>query len=128
MPQGTYKQKAQNTGLSSVKVPDKKSTMSHKLTNKNASTKSKCPTEQSEVNSVKRSVVLIGDSHSRGCASKIKENLPKNFEVIGYVKPRANNSFLTNTANNLTKQLKNNDIVIYWGEPVILTTMIPIMD
>jgi hypothetical protein len=78
-PQGTHKQRARNTGSSGVKDRDKKSTMSHKLTNKNASTKFKCPTKQSGLNSVKHSVVLIGDSHSRGCASKIKENLPKNF-------------------------------------------------
>jgi hypothetical protein len=45
------------------------------------------------VNSETRSVVLIGDSHSRGCTSKIKETLSKNFEVVDYVKPRANNSF-----------------------------------
>jgi hypothetical protein len=116
-PQGTYKQRARNTGLSGVKVRDKKSTMSHKLMTTNASTKFKCPTQQSGVNSVKHSVVvLIGNSHSRGCASKIKKNLPKNFEVIGYVKPRANNSFLKNTVNNLTKQLKKNYIVIYWGK------------
>lgn len=66
------------------------------------------------MNSETRSVVLIGNSHSRGCTSKIKETLSKNFEVVDYVKPRANNSFLTNTANNFTKKLKNNDIVIYW--------------
>jgi hypothetical protein len=34
-----------------------------------------------------RTVVISGDSNTRGCASKVKDNLNKTFNVTGLVKP-----------------------------------------
>lgn len=51
-------------------------------------------------------VVIYGDSQTRGCASKIKDNLNKTFNVTGLVKPGSDIRTLTNSAkvafHNLT--------------------------
>jgi hypothetical protein len=40
----------------------------------------------------------VGDSHARGCASKIKDMFYKNFNVIGFVNPGSNTFILADSA------------------------------
>ena len=57
----------------------------------------------------KHSVVIVGDRHTRVCASRIKDILNKNFSVTGFVNPGSNTFTLANSAKetigNLTKKL-----------------------
>lgn len=53
----------------------------------------------------KHSVLLIGDSHSRECANKTKDNLNKMYSVVGLVKPGADISTLSMSAKNLVQTL-----------------------
>jgi hypothetical protein len=43
-------------------------------------------------------ILLLSDSHGRGCSERIKNQLSSNFEVCGFVKPCVSSSILTNTA------------------------------
>jgi hypothetical protein len=38
----------------------------------------------------KKKVILVGDSHARGCAEKLMNQLSDQYEITGYVKPGAN--------------------------------------
>jgi len=42
---------------------------------------------KSDSDSEKHLLVIVGDSHTRGCASKIKDILNKNFNGTGFVNP-----------------------------------------
>lgn len=48
--------------------------------------------------SEKHLLVIVGDSHTRGCASKIKDILNKNFNGTGFVNPGSNTFTLANYA------------------------------
>jgi hypothetical protein len=50
----------------------------------------------------KRKIVLIGDSHARGCASKLREKLKEQYEVTGYVIPGGDAAVFTQTAQQET--------------------------
>jgi hypothetical protein len=65
------------------------------------------------VKSKKHSVLLLGDSHAKRSADLIKNELSKEFGVIGIVKPGARTSDILNT--NIDKSMTNNDIVIVWA-------------
>jgi hypothetical protein len=60
-------------------------------------------------------VVIYGDSHTRGCASKKKDNLKKTFNVTGLVKPGSDIRTLTNTDKGTFHNLTKNDVIIFWG-------------
>jgi hypothetical protein len=63
----------------------------------------------------KHKILLIGDSHARGCASKLQEKLKEQYEVIGYVKPGAGATVLTKTAQQEISGLTEEDTLIYCG-------------
>jgi hypothetical protein len=54
-------------------------------------------------------IVIIGDSHARGCAQEIRHNLKQDYEIDGYVKPGANLQTIvkvpTESLENLQKKL-----------------------
>jgi hypothetical protein len=58
----------------------------------------------------KQMLVVIGDSHARGCTTETNQNLGKTFEVTGYVSSGAGLEIITNTARKeiegLTKKVK----------------------
>jgi RNase H-fold protein (predicted Holliday junction resolvase) len=72
-----------------------------------------CVTKTS--NKKKTKIVILGESHARGCASEVQHNLDHTFEIQGSVKPGANLegivTFPTDTTTNLTKK----DVVVIWG-------------
>ena len=63
----------------------------------------------------KHKIVIIGDSHLRGQAKKVKNHLNKNFEVISLVKPGAGVEILVNSANNDIMNLTKIDAVVLRG-------------
>jgi hypothetical protein len=66
-----------------------------------------------QIKSKKHSVLLLGDSHARRSADLIKNELSKEFGVIGIVKPGARSSDILNT--NIDKSMTKNDIVAVWA-------------
>jgi hypothetical protein len=52
--------------------------------------------------------VILGDSHTRSLAGRLRDNLIDNFEIIGYTKPSSNIVALVSNTNqnieNITKQ------------------------
>ena len=51
----------------------------------------------------------MGESHTRGCASNVKENLNENCIVSGRVKPGSDILTLTTSAKNVIQNLTKND-------------------
>jgi hypothetical protein len=63
----------------------------------------------------KHKIVLIGDSHAKGCASKLHEKLKEQYEVIGYVIPGANTEVLAKTAQQEISGFTGKNVIIYCG-------------
>jgi capsular polysaccharide biosynthesis protein len=84
-----------------------------KKTNSNDSVSNLVPKVSNENES--HTVVIYGDSHTRGCASKVKYNLNKTFNVTGLVKPGSDIRTLTNTDKGAFHNLMKNDVIIFWG-------------
>jgi hypothetical protein len=60
-------------------------------------------------------IIILGDSHARGCAQEAQHNLEHNFEVQGIVKPGADLEIILNTSTKITEKLTKEDIVVVWG-------------
>jgi hypothetical protein len=60
-------------------------------------------------------IVIIGDSHARGSASNVKNNLNDNYTCSGFVRPGANIDTLTSSRMEDIKYLTSNDIIVFWG-------------
>jgi hypothetical protein len=64
----------------------------------------------------KHRIIVIGDSHARGCATEFKSNLDKNFDVQGFVYPGAAGlSTIISSAKRDIQQLPKQDVVVVWG-------------
>lgn len=72
--------------------------------------KYKCPS-----NMKKRKIIIIGDSHVRGYAAKLSDDLGKHFEVTGSVMPGARTENIVNMTDKEISALGKKDIVIIWG-------------
>jgi hypothetical protein len=59
-------------------------------------------------------ILLLSDSHGRECAKRIKDCLPKNFEVCGYVKPDTLTDTLFKTAPLEIMDMTKNDVIVVW--------------
>jgi hypothetical protein len=60
-------------------------------------------------------VIMIGDSHFRGCAENIKAYLQNTYEVYSMVKPGTTTNNLINSAKEDIRKLTFDDTVIFWG-------------
>ena len=60
-------------------------------------------------------IIILGDSHARGCTQEVQHNLGHDFEVQGIVKPRADSEVIVNTSNKITGKLTKKDFVVVWG-------------
>jgi hypothetical protein len=60
-------------------------------------------------------VLIIGDSHAKKCATGLRHNLDRRYEVCGFIKPGARTSEIIKTAEEEVSTLKYKDIVILWG-------------
>jgi hypothetical protein len=63
----------------------------------------------------KYQIVILGDSHTRGSANKVKYYLNENFEVISFVKPGSANGTLTSFVKGTFEKLTKNDVIVFWG-------------
>ena len=59
-------------------------------------------------------VVILGDSHARGCAAGVKHLLSSDFEVFGSINPGAGMKTMKDTASVKVQQTKK-DVVVLWG-------------
>jgi len=50
-------------------------------------------------NKKRNKIVILGDSHARGCASEVQHNLDNTFEIHGTVKPGANLEGIVSSPN-----------------------------
>jgi len=60
-------------------------------------------------------IIIIEDSHARGCAQEIRHNLEQEYEIQGNVKPGANLQTIVNTPTESFEKLTNKDVVVVWG-------------
>jgi hypothetical protein len=60
-------------------------------------------------------VTIIGDSHTRLCATNIKSKMKHNYDVQGLVKPDAGAGISVNTDNSDITKLTKNNVVIRCG-------------
>ena len=60
-------------------------------------------------------IIIIGDSHARGCAQELQHNLGQNSDVQGFVKPGATLQNIVNTSPETTGKLTKKDVIIVWG-------------
>jgi hypothetical protein len=63
----------------------------------------------------KQKVVLIGDSHIRGCSEKISNLLGDLYSVTGITKPHANLKVITSPSNFQTEKYSVSDVVVICG-------------
>ena len=67
-------------------------------------------------------VVIYGDSPSRVLSARLKDKLPKSFEVIGYTKPNCNIQSLLSIRNQGITNLSDKDVLIFVGGTNDLTS------
>jgi len=83
--------------------------VSAKVINRNAYHK-----EGSRICETKK-IIIIGDSHARGCARKISNYIGKAFEVSRMVMPGAGLAHITTVAHEEISNLTSDDAVVIWG-------------
>jgi hypothetical protein len=59
-------------------------------------------------------VLIIGDSHTRLCATNVKSETKDKYDVQGPVKPGAGAGIIVNTANSDNTNLTKDNVVIFW--------------
>jgi len=67
------------------------------------------------MNQKKKKIIVIGDSHARGCARELSSYLGKDFEVSGTVMPEAGLAHITTLAQEEIPNLTPYDAVVIWG-------------
>ena len=68
-----------------------------------------------ETKQKRKKVIVIGDSHARGCARELSSYLGTDFEVRGTVMPGAGLTHITTLAQEEILNLTPQDAVIIWG-------------
>ena len=63
----------------------------------------------------KKKIIIIGDSHARGCAREISNYLGKEVDVSGTVMPGAGLAHIVNLAQEEISNLSPYDAVVIWG-------------
>ena len=63
----------------------------------------------------KHRIVIIGDSHARGCAGELKSNLDADFEIQGFINPGTGLKTISTSAKREIQQLSTHDVVVMWG-------------
>jgi replicative DNA helicase len=60
-------------------------------------------------------VILIANSHAKGCAEKLASHLRNSYEVTEYIKPSTGMEVITNSAREEINHLTKDDVVIVCG-------------
>jgi hypothetical protein len=62
---------------------------------------------------VNQKIVIIGDSHARNSAAKLKHSLGSTFTVSSFVKPGAGMRVIVDTVKeDMYEKLKSDDVVV----------------
>ena len=59
--------------------------------------------------------MILGDSHVRGCAARVKHLLNSDFEVFGSINAGAGMKNIKDTASMKVQQITRKDVVVLWG-------------
>jgi len=70
-------------------------------------------------------ILIIGDSHTRGCAAELSTSLGKTFEVTVAVLPGSRLEHVMCLACRQLSQLHCDDFIVIWGGEMTLTEMNP---
>jgi hypothetical protein len=70
--------------------------------------------EKRSVENKVHKVLILGDSHTRGCVSEVKNQLNNEYEVSGIVNPGSEMKNIKESAKMKMAQLTNDDIVVLW--------------
>ncbi|KAK4875076.1 hypothetical protein RN001_011498 [Aquatica leii] len=65
-----------------------------------------------KISNTRRNVLILSDSHGRGCAEKMQEHLGNNFQIQCWFKPNSNFEKVTESIIPLTNGFTKNDFVI----------------
>jgi hypothetical protein len=84
-----------------------------KVINRKAS--NKVDSGKGETKPKKKIIIIIGDSHARGCAREISDYLGKEYEVSGTVMPGSGLANITALAHEEILNLTLDDAVVIWG-------------
>ena len=60
-------------------------------------------------------VLIVGDSHAKGCAASVKHLLNSNYEVFGSINPGSGMKGIKDMANVKLQQLTKKEVVVLWG-------------
>jgi hypothetical protein len=60
----------------------------------------------------KRKILIIGDSHVKGCASRMSDSLDSRFNVCGIVKPGSCTDSICGSAKEEVDKLNEKDFII----------------
>ena len=63
----------------------------------------------------KRKIIITGDSHARGYAKRLREQLGNSFSITGFIKLNADLNNITNSTKAEKKNMMENDEVILCG-------------
>ena len=66
-------------------------------------------------------VIILGDSHARGCATRVQHLLNNGFEVFCFVNPGSGMKFIKDTARVKLQQLTKEYVVVLWGVGALTT-------
>ena len=57
-------------------------------------------------------VIIIGDSHVRGCVTEVSQNLGETFDISGFVMPGTGLEVITSTAKEEINIVIKDDVVV----------------
>ena len=63
----------------------------------------------------KHRILITGDSHVRGYAKRLSDNLGHSLNITGYVKPNADTEIIMTTGKSESKNMAKNDVIILCG-------------
>jgi hypothetical protein len=77
--------------------------------------KKNCNCKKKKVKNSVHKVLIVGDSHARGCAAEVKLKLNSDYEVVGFINPGLTMKAIKELAKEKIDQLTKEVIVVLWG-------------
>jgi hypothetical protein len=71
--------------------------------------------EKRVLEKIQHRVIILGNSHSRECATGVKYLLNNDFEVFGFVNPGSGMKFIKDTVRVKLQQLTKKDVMVLLG-------------
>jgi hypothetical protein len=66
-------------------------------------------------NKKQNKIIILGDSHGRGCTREVQHNLGRDLEVQGIAKRGADAEIIVNTSPDITRKLTKKDVLVVRG-------------